>query len=181
MLKRNLFLMAVSLAAQACATSPQDEAPANNNDDDDTETVMPDPDVDVCSATDSVCLDKNQCASDPDCDTPPPPPNCTPNALPAAPKNLVTGVTGLFSPQEIAATGNGVFMIAYPNASPGYTKLYRCPTTGCPATPQIIATDLDDWKSFVATAGDNVYWSSRTQPGSGNVNQIMRANGDGSS
>jgi hypothetical protein len=181
MLKRNLFLMAVSLAAQACATTPQDEAPANNDDQGDEMDGDQPPQVDVCSATDGVCIDKLQCATDPDCDTPPPPPGCTPNALPAAPNNLVSSVTGLFSPQEIAATGSNVFMIAYPNSSPGYTRLYRCPTTGCPATPQIVANDLDDWDSFVATAGSNVYWSSRTQPGSGNVNQIMRANADGSS
>jgi hypothetical protein len=174
-----LFLLA---SIPACAT---DSAPPNGGgsavEESDEETTNPDPDAEVCSTTDGVCIDRTACTSDPDCaDVVDPPANCTPTALPAAPRNVVSGVSGLFSPASVAATTDRVYLMAYTNATPSSTKIYSCPLTGCAASPTGFGTGIDPQHSFLAAFGGNVYWSAKQGDFATHPDRVFRANPDGS-
>jgi hypothetical protein len=174
-------LLLVLAAIPACATdAPSDEQDMQEMQPEDEQITNPDPEVDLCNTTDGVCLASDKCAaSDPDCTTEEPPPNCTPNPLPPVPAKLTLKITGLFSPQRVTIASDRFYVTAFTNASPSTTKVYTCPLTGCSATPASFGSSLDDQDSFVAAIGGYVYWSQKSDSLAQNPNKIIRANADG--
>jgi hypothetical protein len=176
-MKTSTLLLATALAFIGCASDPAEESSGDTGGEmEEGEMVMPGPEVSVCDdGTDGLCGDPS-CTADPDCESDPVTPGCTPNPLPPAPANM-TSSTNLFAARQVA-TGNGkVYVAGYATAYTSSGTIFTCTTDSCGASPPSFGS-LDPQESFVAPLDGTVVWSTRKsdiEPTS-----IMRANADGS-